>query len=214
MVEVGMEWECNTRVFKNTLDSRSIKSFIKLWVKCETTSDHEEILDGDSLQRGEHFYGVGFLIPQLDFIVQIKLNNHQRVEENKKSIALKASTNDDEEEESQSESDEDSIEEECTNEDASIYFMALEEHEDEVNSNSNYNEFQDVLQELYFDLEDLGLKNVSLKKQIYCLQNELNELEEKFENIEKTKISFEKENRELKKKNELLISSLQKLSNG
>ena len=41
------------------------------WSNNETTSDHEEILDGDSLQRGEHFYGVGFLIPQLDFIVQV-----------------------------------------------------------------------------------------------------------------------------------------------
>ena len=28
----------------------------------------------------------------------------------------------------------------------------------EINSNSNYNEFQDVLQELYFDLEKLGFK--------------------------------------------------------
>ena len=44
---------------------------------------------------------------------------------------------------SESESDEDPMEEECTNEDANICFMALEEHEDEVNSNSNYNEFQD-----------------------------------------------------------------------
>ena len=66
--------------------------------------------------------------------------------------------------------------------------MALEEHEDEVNSNSNYNEFQDVLQELYFDLEKFGYKNISLKKKISCLQNELNDLKKKFENIEKIKI--------------------------
>ena len=112
-----------------------------------------------------------------------------------------ASKNDDEEEDSESESDEDSIEEECTNEDANMCFMALEDHEDEVNSNSNYSEFQDILQELYFDLENLRLKNVSLKKNIYCLQNKLNEFEEKFENIEKTKSSFEKKNGELKKKN-------------
>ena len=93
--------------------------------------------------------------------------------------------------------------------------MALEEHEDEVNSNSNYSEFQDILQELYFDFEKLGFKNVYLTKKIYCLQNDLNELKEIFENIEKTKISFEKENEELKrKKNEWLISSLQKFSNG
>ena len=80
-----------------------------------------------------------------------------------------------------------------------MYFMALQDHEDEVNPNSNYNKFQDAFQELYFNLENLGLKNVSLKKKISCLQNELNEFKEKFENIEKTKISFEKENEELKR---------------
>ena len=89
-------------------------------------------------------------------------------------------------------------------------FMALEEHENEVNYNSNYNEFQDILQELYCDLEKLGFKNISLKKKIYCLQNEL---KEKLENIEKTIIYFEKENGKLKKKNEWLIFSLQKFSN-
>ena len=130
------------------------------------------------------------------------------------SIAFKASTNDDDEEESESESDENCIEEECTNKDPNMCFMALEEHEDEVNSNSNYNEFQDALQELYFDLENRGLKNVSLKKKISCLQNEFNELKEKFENIKKKKISFGMENEELKQKNECLISSLQKFSNG
>ena len=123
------------------------------------------------------------------------------------------STNDDEEENSKGESVEDSTEEECTNEDGNMCFMALEEHEEEVNSNSNYNEFQDVLQEFYFDLEKLGFKNVSLKKKISCLHNELNELKEKFENIEKAKISIEKGNEELKKKNEWLTSSLQKFSN-
>ena len=99
------------------------------------------------------------------------------------------------------------MEEECTNEDANICFMTLEELEDEVNSNSNYNEFQDVLEELYFDLEKLGFKNVSLKKKISCLHNELNELKEKFENIEKTKISFKNKNEELKKKNEWQVKS-------
>ena len=130
------------------------------------------------------------------------------------SIAFKASTNDDDEEESESESDENYIEEECTNKDPNMCFMALEEHEDEVNSNSNYNEFQDALQKLYFDLENRGLKNVSLKKKISCLQNEFNELKEKFENIKKTKISFGMENELKQKKNECLISSLQKFSNG
>ncbi|WJZ92272.1 hypothetical protein VitviT2T_011279 [Vitis vinifera] len=131
---------------------------------------------------------------------EIELYNHQRVEENKKSIAFMALTNDDEEEESESESksNKDSMEEECTNEDANMCFMALEEHHDEVNSNSNHFEFQDALQELYFDLEKLVFKNISLKKKNSCLQNELNEHNENFENIEKAKISFEKENEELK----------------
>ena len=104
------------------------------------------------------------------------------------------STKDDEEEESKRESDEDSMEKECTNEDANTCFMALEEHQDEVNSNSNFPnhfKFQDVLQKLYFDLEKLDFKNS-------CLQNELNEHNENFENIQKAKISFEKENEELK----------------
>ncbi|RVW72307.1 hypothetical protein CK203_055472 [Vitis vinifera] len=48
-----------------------------------------------------------------------------------------ASTNDDEEEESESESDEDSMEEEFTNENANMCFMALEEHEDEVEPQLN-----------------------------------------------------------------------------
>ncbi|KAL6321698.1 hypothetical protein AAG906_031207 [Vitis piasezkii] len=96
---------------------------------------------------------------------EINLNNHQRVEENKKSIAFMALTNDDENEESESESesDEDSMEEECTNENANMCFMALEEHQDEVNSNSNHFEFQDVLQVLYFDLENLVSK-ISLSR--------------------------------------------------
>ena len=129
---------------------------------------------------------------------EIELYNRQRVEENEKSIAFMALTNDDEEEESESESDEDSMEEECINENANMCFMALEEHQDEVNSNSNHFEFQDALQELYFDLEKLVFKKISLKKKNSCLQNELNEHNENFENIQKTKISFEKENKELK----------------
>ena len=43
-----------------------------------------------------------------------------------------------------SESDEEFMEEECTNKDANMCFMALNEYEDEVNYNSNYNEFQDA----------------------------------------------------------------------
>ena len=98
---------------------------------------------------------------------EIELYNHQRVEENEKSIAFMAITNDDEEEDGESESD-------------------------EINSNSNHFDFQDELQKLYFNLEKLGSKNIPLKKKISCLLNELNEDNENFENIEKTKIPFEK----------------------
>ena len=70
---------------------------------------------------------------------EIDLYNHQRVEENEKGIAFMAITNDDEEKESESESE-----------------------SDEVNSNSNHFEFQDALQELYFDLEKLVFKNMRL----------------------------------------------------
>ena len=139
------------------------------------------------------------------FMKSIKL---EKIKEGRKSHSRKESSSSKKKKKamvaigSESENDEDSIEEECTNEDANMCFMALEEHEDEVNSNSNYNEFQDAFQELYFDLENLGLKNVSLKKKISSLQNKLKELKEKFKNIEKTKISFERENEELKKKKE------------
>ena len=49
-------------------------------------------------------------------------------------------------------------------------------------------------------LQSLGL-NVFLKEKTSYLQNELNELKEKFDNIEKEKIYFEKENEKLKKIN-------------
>ena len=49
-------------------------------------------------------------------------------------------------------------------------------------------------------LKSLGL-NVFLKEKTSYLQNELNELKEKFDNIEKEKIYFEKENEKLKKIN-------------
>ena len=89
---------------------------------------------------------------------EINLNNHQRVEENKKSIAFMASINDDDEEESEIKSGEDSMEEECTNEDVNMCFMTLEEHEDEVNSNSTIISFK-----MYFKYYILILKNLVSK---------------------------------------------------
>ena len=67
---------------------------------------------------------------------EINLNNHQRVEENKKSIAFMALTNDDEEKEIESESDEDSMEEECINEKTNMYFMDFECDENKGNSST------------------------------------------------------------------------------
>ena len=67
-----------------------------------------------------------------------------------------ASTNDDEEEESESETDEDSMEEKWTNEDTNMCFMVLEEHEDEVNSNSNLMSFKMFFKNYILILKILG----------------------------------------------------------
>ena len=39
----------------------------------EMTFDRDEISNSDSLQRGEHFYRVGFSIPCLDFTIQVRV---------------------------------------------------------------------------------------------------------------------------------------------
>ncbi|KAL6329892.1 hypothetical protein AAG906_039805 [Vitis piasezkii] len=101
-----------------------LKSLPKKWETKVTTIQEAKDLTKLSLEE---------LIGSL-MTYEINLNNHQRVEENKKSIVFLASINDDEDEESESESDEDSMEEECTNEDANMCFMALEEHQDEAKS--------------------------------------------------------------------------------
>ena len=48
-------------------------------------------------------------------------------------------------------------------------FMAICEL-DEENFNLNYEDLQEAIDELYGDLEKLGLKNVSLKKKIQSLR--------------------------------------------
>ena len=63
-----------------------------------------------------------------------------------------------------SESDIDSMKEECTNENVNMYFIALEGHEDEVNSATIKDELQNVCEELYLDFEKFSLKNVAFKK--------------------------------------------------
>ena len=54
--------------------------------------------------------------------------------------------------------------------------------------------------------------NTSLKMKVFELQKELDEIKEKFSKVEALKISLEKVNEELLKKNEWLVSSLAKFS--
>ena len=83
--------------------------------------------------------------------------------------------------------------------------MAIEDHKDEVNPiTSNDDDLQSAFEEMYLDFENFGLKNDFLKRKILSLEKELSDLKENIENVEKTKITFEKENKNLKKKNELL----------
>lgn len=77
--------------------------------------------------------------------------------------------------------------------------MASEEHENEVNYiTSNDDDLQSLFEEMYLELEIFYLKNAFPKKKKLSLEKDLNELKENFENIEKTKTTFRKENNELK----------------
>ena len=69
---------------------------------------------------------------------------------------------------------------------ANMCFMVIDEL-DEVNSNISDEDIHDVFQELYEDLEKLGLKNASLKKKVQQLEKELGEVKEKFSNVEVSK---------------------------
>ena len=53
-----------------------------------------------------------------------------------------------------------------------MYFMEIDEL-DEVNSNISNEDIHDYFQELYEDLEKLGLKNASFKKKVQQLEKEL-----------------------------------------
>ena len=65
-----------------------------------------------------------------------------------------------------SEHDKESFIEERKDEVANMCFMTSEDNEDKVNSNPNYNKLQSAFQVLYFDLEELELKNASKKKML------------------------------------------------
>ena len=58
----------------------------------------------------------------------------------------------------------------------------------------------------------LDEKNTSLKKKVFEFQKELDDIKENFSKVEASKISLEKVNEELLKKNEWLVSFLSKFS--
>ena len=69
--------------------------------------------------------------------------------------------------------------------------MAIDEL-DEVNSNISDEDIHNAFQELYEDLEKLGLKNASLKKKVQQLGKELGEVKENFSNVEVLKLILKK----------------------
>ena len=84
---------------------------------------------------------------------------------------------------------EDSYDDENEKEVANMYFMALED-QDEVNSNvDNDKEFMIEYEELLKDINKLDEKNTSLKKNVFELQKELDEIKENFSKVEASKIS-------------------------
>lgn len=88
-------------------------------------------------------------------------------------------------------SEEDFVEEENEKEVTNICFTVIDEL-DEISSNLNYDDLQNSFEKLYKDLENIGLKNVSLKKKIQSPEKELKELKEKFSKFENVKTSLKK----------------------
>ena len=50
------------------MHGRSLSAYLR-WSDYETIFNCDEISDRDNFQRGEHFYGVGFFIRKLDFLL-------------------------------------------------------------------------------------------------------------------------------------------------
>ena len=69
-----------------------------------------------------------------------------------------------------SEKEDESSKEENKKEVANMCFMEIDQL-DEVNSNIIYDDLHDAFEDLYEDLEKLGLKNASLKKKIQLEKN-------------------------------------------
>ena len=111
---------------------------------------------------------------------------------------------------------EDSSDDESENEFANMCFMAFE-NQDKVSSDSDSDDDEVIsfeYDELFIALDMLGENNTSLKKIIFELQKELDEIKKKISKVEASKISLENLNEELLKKNEWLLSSLSKFSCG
>ena len=98
---------------------------------------------------------------------------------------------------------EDSSDDESENEFANMCFMAFED-QDKVSSDSDFDDDEVSFEydELLIALYKFGENNTSLKKKIFELQKELDEIKENFSKVEASKISLEKVNEELLKKNE------------
>ena len=136
-------------------------------------------------------------------------------ERKKKSIALKAKKEKRRAMMATWSQSEDSSDDESENEFANICFMAFED-QDKVSfdSDSDNDEVSFEYDELLIALYKFGENNTSLKKKIFELQKELDEIKESFSKVEASKIYLEKVNEELLKKNEWLLSSLSKFSCG
>ena len=92
---------------------------------------------------------------------------------------------------------------ESENEFANMCFMAFED-QDKVSSDSDSDDDEVSFEygELLIALYKFGENNTSLKKKIFELQKELDEIKENFSKVEASKISLEKVNEGLLKKNE------------
>ena len=108
---------------------------------------------------------------------------------------------------------EDSSDDENENEFANMCFMSFED-QDKVSSDSDSDEVSFEYDELLIALYKFGENNTSLKKKIFELQKELDEIKENFSKVEASKIYLEKVIEELLKKNEGLLSSRSKFSCG
>ena len=86
--------------------------------------------------------------------------------------------------------------------------------QDEVNSNFDDDEFIIKYEEFLKNISKLDDNNTSLKKKVFELQKELDEIKENFSKVVASKFSLENVNEKLLKKNEWSISSLSKFSCG